>query len=287
MELKLGYKQTEAGVVPEDWEVAKLERFWAVIDCKHVTAEFVANGVPVASIREVQSRFVELENAKQTTEVYYAQLIEGGRKPLPGDLIFSRNATVGEVAQVADWHPPFAMGQDVCLLRRKRPDFSTDYLQVIIRSPIVTEQLANLMVGSTFKRVNIARIRNFIVPMPQSEEQHAIGTALSDVDALITALDRLIAKKRDIKQAAMQQLLTGKWRLPGFSGEWETKQLGDIFEIGAGGDFDPSQSSLVQGEKFCYPIYSNAVSDKGLYGFSSYFRHPADTITGLLPFSAF
>ena len=65
------------------------------------------------------------------------------------------------------------------------------------------------------------------IPVPHLTEQRAIATALSDVDALITSLDRLIAKKRDIKQATMQQLLTGKTRLPGFSGEWKVKKLGD------------------------------------------------------------
>ena len=60
-------------------------------------------------------------------------------------------------------------------------------------------------------------------------EQRAIATALSDVDALLGGLDRLIAKKRDLKQAAMQQLLTGQTRLPGFHGEWEVKRLGDTW----------------------------------------------------------
>ncbi|GAB1409705.1 hypothetical protein MASR1M90_08590 [Desulfovibrionales bacterium] len=63
---------------------------------------------------------------------------------------------------------------------------------------------------------------------PAQAEQRAIATALSDMDALLDELDRLIAKKRDIKQATMQQLLTGKTRLPGFSGEWEVKRLGDL-----------------------------------------------------------
>src|SRR5262249_35108776 len=67
------------------------------------------------------------------------------------------------------------------------------------------------------------------------EEQYAIATALSDVDALLGALDQLIAKKRDLKQAAMQQLLTGQTRLPGSHGEWEVKQLGDIGEISSAG----------------------------------------------------
>jgi len=62
-----GYKQTEVGVIPEDWEVGSLGLFWGVTDCKHVTADFVGCGIPVASIKEVQSRFVDLTNAKQTT----------------------------------------------------------------------------------------------------------------------------------------------------------------------------------------------------------------------------
>ena len=70
------------------------------------------------------------------------------------------------------------------------------------------------------------------IPLPPSCcEQRAIATALSDADALIESLDRLIAKKRAIKQAAMQQLLTGQTRLPGFTGEWETKRLGELLIV--------------------------------------------------------
>ncbi|MBM3395986.1 MAG: restriction endonuclease subunit S, partial [Betaproteobacteria bacterium] len=71
-------------------------------------------------------------------------------------------------------------------------------------------------------------------PLPPLLEQRAIATALSDVDALLGGLDRLIAKKRDLKQAAMQQLLTGQTRLPGFSGEWEVKRLGDVATLHKG-----------------------------------------------------
>lgn len=68
-------------------------------------------------------------------------------------------------------------------------------------------------------------VRKFPIAYPTSTEQRAIATVLSDVDALLDALDRLIAKKREIKQAAMQQLLTGRTRLPGFDGKWEVKRL--------------------------------------------------------------
>ncbi len=72
------------------------------------------------------------------------------------------------------------------------------------------------------------KAKQLLIPFPPLPEQRAIAAALSDVDALIAKLDQLIAKKRDLKQAAMQQLLTGQTRLPGFSGEWEVKRLGDI-----------------------------------------------------------
>ena len=236
-----GYKQTEVGVIPEDWGVACLSRFWNVTDCKHVTAKFVASGYPVASIKEAQSRFVDLTNAKQTTQQFYNLLTEGGRKPVTGDLLLSRNATVGEVAQVADWHPPFAMGQDVCLLRRKSHEFSPDFLQAIFHSSIIGNQLSDLMVGSTFKRANVQQIKSFVVPMPGPAEQRAIAEALSDVDQLLGSLEKLIAKKRAIKQTAMQQLLTGKTRLPGFKEDWETRRLENIAPLQRGFDLPTSQ----------------------------------------------
>jgi type I restriction enzyme, S subunit len=139
------------GEVPAHWKVGSLKRFWTVLDCKHVTAEFVDEGLPLASIREVQDRYVDLSYAKQTTPAFYEMLVDGHRKPVAGDLIFSRNATVGEVAQVAAWHPPFAMGQDVCLLRRLDENASPDFLQATIKSRVVVEQLALCMIGSTFK----------------------------------------------------------------------------------------------------------------------------------------
>jgi type I restriction enzyme S subunit len=123
------------------------------------------------------------------------------------------------------------MGQDVCLLRKKSNENSTEFLQSIFQSTVILKQLADLKVGTTFKRANVQQIRSFAVPMPPPPEQHAIATALSDVDGLLGGLDRLIAKKRDLKQAAMQQLLTGQTRLPGFRGEWEVKRLGDVAEI--------------------------------------------------------
>ena len=101
----------------------------------------------------------------------------------------------------------------------------------------IKKKLNDLASGSTFKEITKGTLLNIEIPDIPIQEQRAIAEVLSDVDGLINALDALIAKKRAIKQATMQQLLTGKTRLPGFSGEWKTKRLGEIGEIsGAGVD---------------------------------------------------
>jgi type I restriction enzyme S subunit len=106
------------------------------------------------------------------------------------------------------------------------------------------------------------------LPVPQPVEQRAIAEALSDVDGLIGALEALIAKKRAIKQAAMQQLLTGKTRLPGFSGEWETLSLGDVEKRG---DIKLYRGKVISQRDIDrrpggYPIYSSSVHSNGLFG---------------------
>ena len=116
------------------------------------------------------------------------------------------------------------------------------------------------------------------LPLPSLIEQHAIAEALSDVDGLLNALDALIAKKRAIKQATMQQLLTAKTRLPGFSGAWETKRIGELFDAKAGGDIVLERSSDVRDNRYKYPIYANGLEQEGLYGFSNYAEEPPDSI---------
>lgn len=202
------------GEVPGHWEVAALKRYWNVTDCKHVTAEFVEDGYPLASIREVQSRYVSLVGAKQTTQFFYEQLIEGGREPVPGDLIFSRNATVGEVAQVENGHPPFAMGQDVCLLRKFSDQHSSDFMQAVIRSSVVVEQLKSIMVGSTFKRVNVEEIRGLQVPVPPPDEQGQIaGFILNEIgrfDMLEVEAMRTIDLLKERRSALIAAAVTGQ-----------------------------------------------------------------------------
>ena len=122
---------------------------------------------------------------------------------------------------------------------RSKPNLSDPgFLFAHLFGHVVYQQVGRILAGSNYPAINTNDVRMIVIPCPPSiEEQQAIAEALSDVDRLLEALDALIAKKRAVKQAAMQQLLTGKARLPGFSGEWKAKRLEDIGLIsGAGVD---------------------------------------------------
>jgi type I restriction enzyme S subunit len=107
--------------------------------------------------------------------------------------------------------------------------------------------------------------------LPPLPEQRAIAAVLSDVDALLVKLDQLIAKKRNLKQAAMQQLLTGQTRLPGFSGEWEVKRLGDVAEVSKGNQLHSDDTNAESD----FPHYNGGISPSS---YTQKANAPADTI---------
>ena len=169
------------GEVPEHWEVAPLKHHWLVTDCKHVTAEFTQEGYPLASIKEAQGRWIDLTNAKRTTEDFYNLLTEGSRTPEPGDLVFTRNATVGEVAEVPAQIESFALGQDVVILKKLNDSHCSSFAWHLLRSTAVSNQLECAMIGSTFRRINVEQIKAISVPIPPSHEQASMAIYLEEV----------------------------------------------------------------------------------------------------------
>jgi type I restriction enzyme, S subunit len=169
------------GEVPEHWDVAPLKHHWLVTDCKHVTAEFTQEGYPLASIKEAQGRWIDLTNAKRTTDEFYKLLTEGSRTPEPGDLVFTRNATVGEVAEVPAQIESFALGQDVVILKKLKDSHCSSFAWHLLRSTAVSNQLECAMIGSTFRRINVEQIKAISVPIPPSHEQASIAIYLEEV----------------------------------------------------------------------------------------------------------
>lgn len=233
------------GDVPEGWEVVPLRRRWSVTDCKHLTVPFVEDGIPLASVREVQTFDLALVQAKRTTEPWYETLIEGERKPRRGDLIYCRNVSVGAAAFVGT-DERFAMGQDVCLIRSK--DQNQRYLNYFLRCPAMARQLALLQIGSTFNRINVADIKGLMVVVPPFEAQDAIANRLDErLESINNATEKVhqeITLLRECRARLIADVVTGKLDVRGWvapAGELEMEE--DESELDAGeaveeGEFD-------------------------------------------------
>jgi len=151
---------------------------------------------------------------------------------IDGDLLFGRRSIVeagaGKCSIIVNPSEPLTFESSIIRVRLKTGTVNPAFYYYFFRSPPGREIVRGIVSGTNVKGIRGTELKELSVPLPGLLEQNAIAAALSDVDALISSLDHLIAKKRDIKRATMQQLLTGKQRLPGFHGEWETKKLGEL-----------------------------------------------------------
>jgi type I restriction enzyme S subunit len=191
-----------------------------------------AGGVPVVKVRDIFDGRID-----ESDLLFTHPSIDGAYKRsrlAAGDLLITIRGTTGRVALTPSTLAGANITQDTARIRVKGGT-SSEFVYFALQSEQAQQQIALHTIGQAVKGINIRDVRRLTFPIPKKEgEQRAIARALSDVDALLAGLDRLIAKKRDLKEAAMQQLLTGRIRLPGFQGEWTTKRLGQICEIAMG-----------------------------------------------------
>ncbi len=138
-------------------------------------------------------------------------------------------------------------------------------------------QIEGVQYGTAQKQFNISDAINFKYATPAVAEQRTIAEALSDADALIESLDELIAKKRAIKQGAMQELLTGKQRLPGFDGAWTISTIGEISTVGRGRVI--SHKEIAKSSSPLYPVYSSQTTSNGVMGYLDTYQFVGEYIT--------
>ena len=241
-----GYKQTEVGLVPEDWKVKRLGQLSA----------FITSGSRgwAAFYSEAGALFVRSQNVRDgrlsfedTQYVRPPRGAEGDRTKMTLNdiLITITGNSVGNVAVVEHQFGEAYISQHVGLVRLSEPESGGYICRFLSPNSPGNNQIAGSQSGQSKPGLNLQNLRDFWIALPPTEaEQCAIATALSDVDGLLGGLDRLIAKKRGLKQAAMQQLLTGQTRLPGFHGEWEVKRLGEIAKIQRGASPRPIDSPV-------------------------------------------
>jgi type I restriction enzyme S subunit len=225
--MKTGYKQTEIGVIPEDWEVKRLGELFEITSSKRVfQSEWKKEGIPFYRARElaVLSRKGFVQNELFITREMYDEFEKIYGVPNIGDILVTGVGTLGKVYVVSD-NQKFYFKDGNIIWFKISNEIIANFLKQLYLTPLIIKQIDDASEGTTVGTYTISGAKNTKIPFPPLPEQTAIAAALSDVDALMVELDKLIAKKRDIKQATMQQLLTGKKRLAGFSGEWEETKL--------------------------------------------------------------
>ena len=226
-EVPVGYKRTEVGVIPEDWRVSAIGTEFRVQLGKMLDAA-KNSGVPKPYIgnRSVQWGRIDVGDI-DTVPMTLADLQRFRLRR--GDLLVCEG---GEIGRAAIWDEPIPECYYQKALHRLRPTRNYDiYLMMsLLQLWASTGSLANYVTQTSIAHLPKDKLEIVPLPVPPPDEQRTIAEALSDVDGLLAALEVLIAKKRAVKQAAMQQFLTGKSRLPGFSGAWETKRLEHIVD---------------------------------------------------------
>ncbi len=254
--MKPGFKQTEVGKIPEDWTETTpftlagraKERF---DDGDWIEAEFLAD----SGIRLLQTgnigigSFTDKESKKYISEDTFSIL--RCKTVRPGDILICRLAEPAGRACIVPTleDDKIITAVDVTIFRPLEEVVNRQYLVQYFSAPSWLAAVNERCGGSTRTRISRGSLATVPVLLPPTlAEQEAIASALGDADALIESLERLLAKKRDVKQGAMQELLTARRRLPGFTGKWETKRLGTVSEMGSGGTPSSSVPAYYDGD---------------------------------------
>lgn len=251
MGVRPGYKRADVGVIPEEWACTKVRGIASTarnaivggpFGSDLVSNDYVDDGVPVIRGTNMSGQWVSGAFAFVTPKK--AKSLDANLAR-PGDIVFTQRGTLGQVSLVPDTpFDSYLVSQSQMKLSVNREAADPLFFYYVFTSDDQQDLIRGGTIQTGVPHINLGILRGIPVQLPPLPEQRAIAEALSDVDALLGALDRLIAKKRDLKQAAMQQLLTGQTRLPGFHGEWEVKRLGDIARIQRGASPRPIDSPV-------------------------------------------
>ena len=244
-----GYKQTEVGVIPEDWDVDSLANLtqskrpisYGIVQ----TGRQVSGGVACIRVVDIVNGRVNDDDLITTSQ----EISNSYKRTVLniGDLIIALRGKIGELAVVQKELEGANLTRGVALIALQEK-YSSHFYQQYLSSSDSKIRLQNSLNGSALQELPIATLRSFPVAIPPLPEQRSISQALSDVDRLIAALEKAIDKKRALKTATMQQLLTGKKRLPGFGEgkgyqqtevgvipeDWEVSCLDSVTKLSSG-----------------------------------------------------
>lgn len=224
MDVMRGYQLTDAGVIPEDWNAVRLADIGeALIGLTYSPADVATDGVLVLRSSNVQDGALCFnDNVFVTSAVPERIMVRQG-----DILICVRNGSrelIGKCARIDERAQGMTFGAFMAVFRTE----DSGFIHQQFKSSSIQRQIREHL-GATINQITNKSLNSFVVALPSlPTEREAIAEALADADALIESLEQLLAKKRQIKRGAMQELLTGRKRLPGFSDGWEVKRLGQL-----------------------------------------------------------
>ena len=264
-EVKPGYKQTELGVIPEDWDVRPLGQLVHAVEYGSSAKSSSSGKIPVLRMGNLQEGKIDWSDLVFTdNESEIAKYLLN-----PGDVLFNRTNTIDLVGKAAIYKGtrPSIFAGYLIRIKEKKDQIDSRYLNYFLNSKSAKNYgLKVLSVAVGQANINGQKLKTYPVALPPTvDEQISIATAVSEMEEFISSLEQMIAKKRDIQQAAMQQLLTGQRRLPGFSGEWKVMRLGEICTMKSG---DGITSANID-ENSAYPCYGG----NGLRGQTGTYTH--------------
>lgn len=277
---KLRFKDNNGNDYPQ-WEKKKLGDISDIRDGTHDSPKYINNGYPLITSKNIQNGKISFDNINYISKEDYDNINKRSNVSV-GDIIMGMIGTIGNVALLSEEN--FAI-KNVALFKEKtllKNIFLIQYLQ----SDIFYKSISNLNEGGTQKFISLKNIRNLYINIPFIEEQEKIANFLIIVDKKIENLENTITSLENQKKGLLQQIFSQKLRFKDENGNnypnWEKKKLGDIFTIKAGGDICKENFSKQYSSEFKYPIYANALTNKGLYGYSNIYKidKPSITVTG-------
>lgn len=283
MEETRKYKQTELGLLPEDWEVVKLGEIFRFISNNTFSRDFLCEDGEIKSIHygDVLIKYGSTLDVSQSDIPAINTEILPSYQPKcfaeDGDIIIADTAEDETVCKATElWNiggQRVVAGLHTMWCRPAQNTFVIRFLGYFMNTSLYHNQVLPLIQGIKVSSVSKSAIQGTWLCIPPIEEQRRIASALTCIDNLIDSLDRLIAKKRDIKQGAMQQLLSGKKRLKGFTEPWVEKKLGDMAETASGGT--PSRSNIDYYKGLICWFTTSELTDNYLYDSNEHITNEA------------
>lgn len=249
-----GYKKTEIGIIPEDWEVVRFKDFVYFQEGPGLTSDLFKGrkeGIPFLNIRCIQENKILKEKLQYISEDKVKKHLRHFLLK-ENDIVVTSSGTLGRSVIIKKGDLPLLLNTSIIRMNPLRVELYRLYLKYFIESLFFQKEIYRLSTGSAQSNYGPSHLKKIPLILPPLPEQRAIARILSDIDALIESLDKLIEKKKNIKKGAMQELLTGKRRLQGFGKgkgykktelglipeDWEVNRLGDFVKLEGGYSFE-------------------------------------------------